>query len=414
MKRIGVVAMVSVWLLVLAACSPVTQTPAPMATEEETPAARPQAAVVEAVDSSPLPTVAAAPATSMPATLERWIAISAPATGTEIGSPVRVQGEVAITPFESTLRGRVYDAQGQVLGEAPIMLPSEMGQPGTFDGYLSFSAGSEGEGTVEIAELSPKDGSIVVRASVAVRIKVQSPPGTVEIPSEGERVVLPLRILARAGQPGEIVQATLLWEDGTELSKSFVTITGEDGRGLLIASLNWPGESQPPQPPTQPATLVLYDGTGSLLAHQELVVVSAEDPDTQPITLYFLLGEDLQPITRRIPKTAAIGTATLEELLWGPPAPNLAGFGTALPLPEQVLSYPGRGADWGPRVTLRSLTISDGIALADFSKEMEAYGGGSLRVSLIRHQIESTLKQFPTVSQVIIAVEGETEEVLQP
>jgi hypothetical protein len=216
------------------------------------------------------------------------------------------------------------------------------------------------------------------------------------------------------GQPGDSVQAILRWQDGTELEQSFTTLRGEDGRGLLMESLNWPGESQPPQPPTQPAALELRDRSGSLLARQELVVVSASDPDTQAITLYFLLGEDLQPLTRRIPKTEQIGTAALEELLWGPPAPNLAGFGTALPTPKEVLSYPGREPDWGPRVTLRQLTIVDGVATADFSKEMRAYGGGSLRVNLIRQQIEQTLKQFATVRKVVIAIDGQTEGVLQP
>jgi spore germination protein GerM len=65
-------------------------------------------------------------------------------------------------------------------------------------------------------------------------------------------------------------------------------------------------------------------------------------------------------------------------------------------------------------VTLRKLTIADGVATADFSKEMQAYGGGSLRVSLIRQQIEQTLKQFATVRKVVIAVEGQTDGVLQP
>ncbi len=117
---------------------------------------------------------------------------------------------------------------------------------------------------------------------------------------------------------------------------------------------------------------------------------------------------------QRIPKTTKIATAALEHLLWGPPSPNLAGFGTEIPTPQQVLAFPGRQSDWGPRVRLLSVTIVDGVATADFSKEMEAYGGGSLRVKLIRDQITQTLKQFSTVQQVIIAVEGETETVLQP
>lgn len=79
-----------------------------------------------------------------------------------------------------------------------------------------------------------------------------------------------------------------------------------------------------------------------------------------------------------------------------------------------MLSYPGREPGWGPRVTLRSLTIVDGVATAGFSKELNAYGGGSLRVMLIRQQIRQTLLQFPTVREVRIAIEGQTEGVLEP
>src|SRR5690606_30083562 len=128
----------------------------------------------------------------------------------------------------------------------------------------------------------------------------------------------------------------------------------------------------------------------------------------------FVLGESLQPTQRTIPKTEGIGTATLNELLWGPAPNNLAGFTTAIPTPEEILKFAGRQPGWGPRVTLRTLTIVDGVATADFSQEMEAYAGGSLRVKLIREQITQTLMQFPTVKQVVIAVEGKTEEVLQP
>jgi hypothetical protein len=45
---------------------------------------------------------------------------------------------------------------------------------------------------------------------------------------------------------------------------------------------------------------------------------------------------------------------------------------------------------------------------------LQAYGGGSLRVMLIRKQIAQTLKQFPSVREVRIAIEGQTEGVLEP
>ncbi|MBS3753933.1 MAG: GerMN domain-containing protein, partial [Anaerolineales bacterium] len=65
-------------------------------------------------------------------------------------------------------------------------------------------------------------------------------------------------------------------------------------------------------------------------------------------------------------------------------------------------------------VELLGLTIDGGTATVNFSQEMKAYGGGSARVQTIREQITRTLTQFPSVDEVIIAVAGETEGVLQP
>ena len=146
-----------------------------------------------------------------------------------------------------------------------------------------------------------------------------------------------------------------------------------------------------------------YHAQGGLAAAMD----SADSPDDH-------VDDTLRAVQRRVPRTVRIGTAALEELLWGPTPPNLAGFETALPTPQQVLAIPGRQPDWGPRVTLRQLTIVDGVATADFSQEMRAYGGGSARVMLIYRQIEQTLKQFATVREVVIAIEGETEAVLEP
>jgi spore germination protein GerM len=122
----------------------------------------------------------------------------------------------------------------------------------------------------------------------------------------------------------------------------------------------------------------------------------------------------LQTERRRIPRTSALDTAAMHELLWGPGVYNGAGFTTALPTPEQVLAFPGRTADWGPRVTLRSLRVVDGIALVDFSKELRAYGGGSLRASQIHGQITRTLLQFSQVRDVRITIEGQPDAALEP
>ena len=240
------------------------------------------------------------------------------------------------------------------------------------------------------------------------------PASAIEIPAAIAHVTLPLHILAHVGQPGEQAIVRLRWQDGTELLRTFPLLRGADGGGLLIGNLNWMNEGPPPQPRTQPATLDLLSASGELQARQPLTVLSASDPATQLITLYWVLGETVVPVQQRVPRTVRIGTAALNELLWGPGPPNLAGFSTALPTPDEVLSYGGRAPGWGERVRLRSLVIVDGVATADFSKELQAYGGGSLRVMLIRKQITQTLKQFPSVREVRIAIEGQTEGVLEP
>ncbi len=134
-------------------------------------------------------------------------------------------------------------------------------------------------------------------------------------------------------------------------------------------------------------------------------------PDEMEIVLYWAVGETVQPEYRRIPRTEAVGTAALELLLAGPAHP---GLNTASPTPEEVQTYPGRQPDWGDRVRLLGLTIEDGVATANFSQEMRAYGGGSARVQQIREQITQTLLQFPTVDEVRIAVEGDIATALQP
>ena len=50
----------------------------------------------------------------------------------------------------------------------------------------------------------------------------------------------------------------------------------------------------------------------------------------------------------------------------------------------------------------------------DFSKELGIGVAGSCRVEAIRSQITETLKQFKNVENVIISIEKETENILQP
>lgn len=107
-----------------------------------------------------------------------------------------------------------------------------------------------------------------------------------------------------------------------------------------------------------------------------------------------------QSFTRIIPKTSATARAALTELLKGPTdyEKNVLGAFTSI----------------NPGVKIQSLTIQSGTARADFDSTLEFQVGGSCRVSAIRSQIINTLKQFSTVQNVIISIDGRTQDILQP
>ncbi len=109
--------------------------------------------------------------------------------------------------------------------------------------------------------------------------------------------------------------------------------------------------------------------------------------------------EKVFPVTRTVAKTAGVARAALEEMLKGPTSQEQAGgFASMINL----------------GVKINSLTIDKGVAKVDFDGTIQQGVGGSCRVSMMRLQIEQTLKQFPTVQSVIISVDGKTEDVLQP
>ncbi|MFA5359975.1 MAG: GerMN domain-containing protein [Patescibacteria group bacterium] len=112
-----------------------------------------------------------------------------------------------------------------------------------------------------------------------------------------------------------------------------------------------------------------------------------------------LACEKVYPVERIVAKTDAIGRAALEQLLAGPTEQEKAqGFYTSI----------------NSGVKINKLTITDGVAKVDFNETMEEGMGGSCRVSAIRAQTTQTLKQFSTVKDVIISVNGRVEDVLQP
>jgi germination protein M len=131
----------------------------------------------------------------------------------------------------------------------------------------------------------------------------------------------------------------------------------------------------------------------------------APAPDEQPapttVRLYFMAPGGGTParadpflvsVQREIPSTPRIALATLRELVDGPSAADrslIAGLATSVPADTLVLG----------------VTIADGVATVNLSREYEA-GGGSLSIFSRLAQVVYTVTQWPTVDEVAFQLDG--------
>ena len=123
--------------------------------------------------------------------------------------------------------------------------------------------------------------------------------------------------------------------------------------------------------------------------------------ETTAVRLYFLAPGGGTParadpflvsVQREIPSTPRIALATLRELVDGPSARDQAlidGISTAVPDHTLVLD----------------VTIDDGLATVNLSREFES-GGGSFSMLSRLAQVVYTVTQFPTVDEVTFELDG--------
>jgi germination protein M len=130
--------------------------------------------------------------------------------------------------------------------------------------------------------------------------------------------------------------------------------------------------------------------------------VATPTPTTQPtgqtmvIRAYFVLDgapgvEGLVPTLREVPETTAVARAAMDALLRGQVLADYGSLSTAIPAGTRLLG----------------LSIHDGVATVDLSREFES-GGGSASAFRRLGQVVYTLTQFSTVQSVLFQVEGRT------
>ena len=130
--------------------------------------------------------------------------------------------------------------------------------------------------------------------------------------------------------------------------------------------------------------------------------VKLKSTATSTVNVAFITSDDCtttKMFPRTIIKTQSVGLVSLLELLKGPTSAEKSK-GASSQIPEDT--------------KLNSLRLSGTIAYADFNYGLDAGVAGSCRVQAIRAEIENTLKQFLTIYNVVISIDGRTEGILQP
>jgi len=125
-------------------------------------------------------------------------------------------------------------------------------------------------------------------------------------------------------------------------------------------------------------------------------------PGTMGLKVYFMLegggsdyrpGPFLVPVYREVPETQGVARAAMNALIAGPTA-------------EEKGSVPALSSAVPADTVLLGISVADGLATVDLSREFEA-GGGTFSMAARLAQVVFTLTQFPTVAEVEFRLDGE-------
>jgi len=224
-----------------------------------------------------------------------------------------------------------------------------------------------------------------------------------ESPIEGAKIAGPFEVSGRARTDLGKVSVTLTGPNGGPLFGRLVSVTADAGAeyGRFSAKI---------EALDQLGDVVLEVGFATDEEGQERVIRNLElvSEDMVEVEIFFMNDnldlwqtcEKAFPVKREVSSEANVYRSAIEALLDGPTdEEGEQGYSSVIP----------------DGVKLKSVAAdAEGKVTADFDADLDKGVAGSCRVTAIRTQIESTLKQFPEVREVVISVEGDSEDVLQP
>lgn len=241
----------------------------------------------------------------------------------------------------------------------------------------------------------------------ASEVKITNEPNIiVSIPAPGDEIGLPLFVIGEARVFENNLNYRLKDGNGSILVENFTTADAPDiGQyGMFYVDASYP------EPKGANGTLEVFDYSAKDGSEIDKVIIPIRFKKVEAIIVKAFFGNNVKnpgaddcravfPVDRRVPKTEAVARAALGELLRGVTGGEAKG---------------GYFTSINSGVKINSIVIENGTAKVDFDETLEQSVGGSCRVAAISAQITQTLKQFPTIKNVVISINGRTEDILQP
>lgn len=266
-------------------------------------------------------------------------------------------------------------------------------------GIFIFHPTKNSDQTV-LPSVTPSNGTIATPTSTVAQANI-----VVTSPSIDGTVTNPITVTGKARVFENTFNFILRDATGKNIYESNAMANAPDAGQFGNFSIKIPV----PVGASQNLTIEVFDYSAKDGSVVDLVKVPVKLSTTQTMTVKSFFGfkgvseqdcSATRSVNRTVIRTQETAFMALTELLKGLSVSELqAGF--------YITSIPAN-------VRINSLNIRNAIAYADFDETLQSEVAGSCRVTAIRSQITETLKQFSTIKDVVISINGRINDILQP
>jgi hypothetical protein len=223
----------------------------------------------------------------------------------------------------------------------------------------------------------------------------------VDAPKANDLIGLPILIKGKARVFENTVNYRIKDSDESVLLENYATADSSDvGQfGPFSIAVNYP------EPKGEKGTVEVFEYSakdGSEINKVEIPVVFRKI-ESMNIKVFFGNRKEnndtencnqIYEVERRIPKTQSVANQSLSELINGPTLKE---------------GDDGFFSEINRNTKINKIAVEGGVAKVDFSKDLTEGISGSCEIETIKAQISSTLKQFPSVKDIKITVDGQSD-----